>query len=161
MKLITRILSVLILFSATLFYTSCKDDKKKKPQEQVQLEKLTTTWELTSASDGQDRTADFPNLILTLSGNFSQGGTYNYSFTGTRPNPSPWPVSGTWKFGADVSQDIIRDPGTSSEIEMDYEVTDTGLIISFTVPDGSAGWQGGTSRTNSVEGNWVFEFQKQ
>jgi hypothetical protein len=161
MKLLKRILSLLVIAGLTTFYVSCKKPSDKKTDEELQLGKLTQVWVLSSANDGTNRTTDFPGLKLTLSGSFAQGGTYNYSFTGTRPNPSPWPVSGTWKFGSNVKQDIIRDPGTASEINMTYSVTDTNLTVAFTVANGSTGWAGGTSRTRSVSGDWTFEFTKQ
>ncbi|HEX8040339.1 MAG TPA: hypothetical protein VF490_14375 [Chryseosolibacter sp.] len=161
MKILSRIASVLILAAIAGFYTSCKDKEgNKKTEEEIQLGKLKAVWTLESANDGQDRTADFSNLKLTLEGNYVEGGTYNYSFTGTRPEPSPWPVSGTWKFGTNKATDIIRDPGTASETAMNYQVTDTNLILTFNVPDGSAGWPGGTSRVRSVSGDWTFTFTK-
>ncbi len=129
-------------------------------EEQLQLTKVKGSWALQSANDGQDRTADFPNLILHLNGTYAEGGTYDYSFTGTRPDPSPWPVSGTWKFGTSKSNEIIRGPGSVNEIFMTYSVTDTDLIISFNIPDGSAGWAGGTSRMKSVTGDWTFTFTR-
>src|SRR5690348_7720941 len=123
MKPALRILSLLILAAITVFYTSCGgDDNKKKTDEEVQLGKLKSVWTLESANDGQDRTGDFTNLKLTLEGNYVEGGTYNYSFTGHRPDPSPWPVSGTWKFGTNKLTDLIRDPGSPSEIAMNYQV---------------------------------------
>lgn len=166
MRLATRILSLLILLLVTTFYTSCKkDDDEKETEEQKQLTSLKGVWTLVSANDGQDRTADFITdaavpLKLTLDGNYVEGGTYNYSFTGKRPDPSPWPVSGTWKFGTNKSTEIIRDPGTNDEISMNYTVTDTDLLISFNIPDGSAGWTGGVSRVKSVTGDWQFAFSK-
>jgi hypothetical protein len=167
MKIASRILSLLILIVITTFYTSCKkDDDDKETEEKKQLDKLAGVWTLVSANDGQDRTADFlmPTtnvpLKLTLSGNYVEGGTYNYSFTGRRPDPSPWPADGTWKFGTNKSTQMTRDPGGVNEIAMTYAVTDTDLIISFNVPDGSAGWEGGTTRINSVTGDWEFVFTK-
>ena len=161
MKIASRILSLLILALITTFYMGCKkDDDDKETEEKQQLDKLKGVWNLASANDGQDRTGDFQNLVLTLEGNYVEGGTYNYSFTGTRPDPSPWPVSGTWKFGTNKLTQIIRDPGGVNEIEMTYQVTATDLILSFTVPDGSAGWPGGSSRMKSVTGDWTFTFTK-
>jgi hypothetical protein len=40
------------------------------------------------------------------------------------------------------------------------QVTDTNLILTFNVPDGSDGWPGGTTRTKSVSGDWTFTFTK-
>jgi hypothetical protein len=157
MKVATRLLTLLAIAGLAVFYSSCKpDEKDNRTTEEKQLDKVKSTWALTSANDGTDRTADFANLILTLDGAFSQGGTYNYSFTGTRPNPSPWPASGTWKFGTDPLTQIIRDPGQDIEIDATYEVSETTLEISFVIPDN---WVGG--RTQSVSGNWTFNFVKQ
>ena len=161
MKIALRVLSLLILVAVSLFYAGCGgDEEKKDTEEKKQLDKLLGSWTLVSADDGTPRTDSFANLVLTLSGNYAEGGTYNYSFTGTRPDPSPWPASGTWKFGTNKLTDMIRDPSTASEIPMTYSVTDTSLEINFTVPDGSSGWQGGTSRIKSVTGNWTFVFTK-
>ncbi|HET9486044.1 MAG TPA: hypothetical protein VFO54_01345 [Chryseosolibacter sp.] len=161
MKLAARLLTLLILASVSAFYTACKDkDDDKATEEKLQLDKLKGVWTMTSANDGTDRTGDFSNLVLTLDGVYVEGGTYNYSFTGTRPDPSPWPVNGTWKFGTNKSTQIIRDPGGISEVAMSYQVTATDLSISFNVPAGSAGWPGGTSRIKSVQGDWTFTFTK-
>jgi hypothetical protein len=165
MKLLKRILSIIVIAGLTTFYVSCKKPSDKKTDEEIQFGKLTQVWAISSANnDGTNRTADFPSLKLTLSGSFAEGGTYNYSFTGTRPNPSPWPVSGFWKFGPNPKTEIIRDPASKNangEINMTYTVTDTGLTVSFNVPAGSSGWAGGTSRVRTVSGDWTFEFTKQ
>jgi len=163
MKIASRVLSLLILVFVTTFYMSCKkDDDDKQTQEEIQFNKLKGGWSLASATDDSgDRTGDFSNLVLTLGGTYVEGGLYEYSFTGTRPDPSPWKVSGTWEFGTDKSKDITRDPGTTDEIPMTYTVSDTQLIVNFTIPDGSPGWDGGTSRIKSVKGNWAFTFNKQ
>jgi hypothetical protein len=167
MKIALRVLSLLILVVVTTFYAGCKkDDGDEETVEKKQLDKLLGDWTIQSASDGQDRTSDFftddtnAPLVLHIQGNYVEGGTYNYSFTGQRPDPSPWPVDGTWKFGTDKNTQIIRDPGGTNEIPMDYQVTATDLILTFTVPDGSAGWEGGTSRVNNVIGEWTFTFKK-
>jgi len=166
MKIASRLLSLLILGLITTFYTGCKkDDDNKKTEEEIQLDKLKGVWNLVSANDGDDRTDSFapapgadPNLVLTVEGNFVQGGTYNYSFTGTRPDPSPWPASGAWKFGTNKLTQIDRDPGGLNEIPMTYQVTATELILSFNIPAGHSGWPG--SRINSVTGDWTFTFTK-
>ena len=169
MKISSRTLSLIMLVAVSTIYTGCKkDDDDKKTQEQIQLEKLKGVWTVVSANDGGDRTADFVDadpansMKLTLEGNYAEGGIYNYSLTGKRPTPSPWPASGTWKFGTDKLTQIIRDPGPNNPNElpepMTYSVTDTDLIIEFTVPDGHQGWPG--SRVNSVSGQWTFTFTR-
>lgn len=160
MKIALRTLSLLILVGVAIFYTGCKDkNENTDTEEKKQLTKLVGAWTLQSANDGQDRTSDFTGVVLHLEGNYTgEGKTYNYNLTGTRPDPSPWPESGTWKFGNPKTTQIIRDPSGVNEITMTYSVTDTDLIISFTVPDGSAGWPGG--RVNNVIGDWEFTFTK-
>lgn len=166
MKIASRILSLLILVSIAAFYSSCgREEKKKKTEEETQLGKVKGVWTLVTANDGMDRTADFLDdggnpMKLTLDGKYVEDGTYQYSFTGHRPDPSPWPVSGSWKFGTDKSTEIIRDPGTDSEVTMGYQVTENNLIFTFNVPEGSQGWPGGNSRTKSVSGDWTFTFSK-
>lgn len=157
MKVATRLLTLLAFVGFGLFFASCgKDPSDDRTTEEKQLDQLKSTWALVSANDGTDRTGDFTNLVLTIDGTFSQGGTYLYSFTGTRPSPSPWPAQGTWQFGTDPLTQIVRDPGSPSEIDATYTVSDTELEIRFLIPDN---WVGG--RTQSVSGNWTFNFQKQ
>ncbi len=161
MKMISRTLSLLLLAGVAVCFTGCKkDDDNKKTEEQTQLEKLKASWQIVSASDvSGDRTGEFEDLVLTLSGNYAEGGIYNYSLTGKRPNPSPWPGSGTWQFGNPKTSQIIRDPGTDGEIPMSYSVTDEELTIEFNVPETSDGWAG-SGRIQSVTGDWTFVFSK-
>ena len=79
MKHVARLFSVILLAGAGLFYMGCDDDDGGKSQEQTQLDKLKATWTLQSANDGTDRTDEYPNMTLTFTGTFSEGGTYNYS----------------------------------------------------------------------------------
>lgn len=159
MKLATKILSLLVLAAIAVFYISCDGGGGENQSEQEkQFNKLKFSWTLTEANDGTDRTDDFANLVLTLQGSFAEGGTFQYSFTGTRPNPSPWPASGTWKFGANPSTQIIRDPESNDELDLTYEQSDKTLVISFNVQDGHPGWAG--SRAGSVSGDWTFTFVK-
>lgn len=161
MKIALRLLSLSILVVVTMFYTGCKD-KNEDPDsvEKQQLEKLVADWTLESATDSQgDRTSDFSGLVLHVTGNYTgDGKSYGYNFTGTRPDPSPWPESGFWKFGTNKATELIRDPGTTGEIPMTYTVSATDLTISFTVPDNSPGWPGG--RIENVIGQWTFTFTK-
>jgi hypothetical protein len=158
MKVATRFFTLLALVGLAIFYAGCKpEEKDNRTTEEKQLDKLKDEWAIVSANDGKDRTAEFANVVLTLSGSFSQGGTYNYSVTGTLPTPSPWPATGTWKFdAADPLTRIIRDPGQPTEINATYEVSETDLQIVFEIPDN---WVGG--RTKSVSGTWTFQFVKQ
>ena len=161
MKIAFRVLSLLVLAMVATFYAGCrKDDNDPETEEKKQLDKLVGDWTLVSATDvNGDRTSSFPGLVLSLTGTYSgEGKIYNYALTGTRPNPSPWPVDGFWKFGNPKTTQLIRDPGGVDEIPMSYTVNETDLVIEFTVPDGSAGWPGG--RVQSVTGEWTFTFTK-
>lgn len=161
MKIASRIFSLLILIAFTTLYGCKKHNNEKKTEEQTQLEKLKASWQIQSASDASgDRTTDFDNMVLTLSGNYAEGGTYSYSLTGERPNPSPWPDSGTWQFGSPKTSKIIRDPGDTGETEMSYSVTESELTIEFNIPENSDGWAGSAGRVQSVTGSWTFVFTK-
>lgn len=157
MKTILRFVSLVVLVSVAAFYTSCKEDTKKKTKEQIQFEALkASTWRVSSASlDNVDRVGDFTNLTLTVSGTFTaDGGTYQYSFTGSRPTPSPWPSSGTFKFGTTPETKLIR---LDDDIELDYTLTATQFTVSFDCA--SCDYPGG--RVGEVNGNWEFVFNKQ
>jgi len=161
MKFLSRLLSLVVLAGLIGFYAGCDGNDPEKSPEQQQLEKITSSWALQSANSGTDRTQDFDGLVLTVSGSFvNEGGTYNYSFTGTRPNPSPWKENGTWKFGANPTSEIIRDPGSDVELAMTYSVSETSLTIDFVIPSGYECCPG-SGRVSSVEGSWTFVFTKQ
>jgi len=155
MRLFTKSFLVLLLVGAIT--VSCKKDEDSKPETQIQFEKLSKSWSLTSASlDGNSRTSDFTGVVLTISGSFqSQNplGPYNYSFAGTFPNPSPWPQSDTWLFGENaVNSAIIRQ---SDDIVITYTLSnnDETLGLNFNYPEGSPG-----ARVGEVSGDWEFVF---
>lgn len=156
MKITSKILTLLSLTITSFFYSGCGSDAPAPDStEKVQLSRLTKTWTLVSAElDGTDRTSDFANLKLTVSGQYaSDGGTYAYSFTGTRPKNSPWPASGTWKFGANPEMNLTRlddDP----DLAMNYTVSDKQLDIKFNYS--GTGFAG--SRAAEIGGNWEFVF---
>lgn len=158
MKLVKGFLSLFAVAALVMFYASCDKGDPKKSEEQQQFEQLASTWTLSDARyDGISRKDDFPGLVLTLSGTFADGGTFQYSFTGTRPNPSPWKASGTWKFGQNPKEDIILDPGSAQEKEAIYSLQGNTLTIEFTLLEGEGHAAG---RVSSVEGDWIFTFNK-
>jgi hypothetical protein len=159
MKLVARFLSLTLLAGAALFYASCDGgDGDTKSDEEIQLEQLSATWNLSTAffNDTEERTVDFNNMKLTLSGTFSPGTTYNYSITGTTPTPSPWPRQGTWKFGADVKTQMIR-TSNSENLPMKYTLDGNTLIIEF---DCDACDFAGGGRVAVVDGQWKFTFTR-
>jgi hypothetical protein len=155
MNLITRIFSLLLLVSAVVFFSNCGGgDDPEKSEEEIQLDKLKAgTWTLLSASDGSDRTSEYPGMTLTYSGTFSAGGTYSYSSTATSwPSISPWEDAGTWKFvSGSVSNKFIR---LSDDEEMTYTLSNSDKQLSISFNYTGPGFSNG--RVESVEGNWVF-----
>ena len=159
MNLITRIFSLFLLVSAVVFFSNCGGgDDPEKSEEEIQLDKLKAgTWTLISASDGSDRTSEYPGMTLTYSGTFSAGGTYSYSSTATSwPSISPWEDAGTWKFvSGSVSSKLIR---LSDDEEMTYTLSNSDKQLSISFNYTGPGFNNG--RVESVEGNWVFTFTR-
>jgi hypothetical protein len=157
MNALTRTLSLVIVGGVLLVFSSCGGDDPAKSAEEVQLGKLSKTWNIVSATlDGTPRTADFTSFQLTISGTFNSGspsGPYNYSVSGSRPTPSPWPNSGTWSFSGSPSGDtgvMTRQP---DNLPMSYSISSSGqLVVTFTCS--TCDFAG--ARTKAVNGNWVF-----
>jgi hypothetical protein len=103
--------------------------------------------------DGGNVAAEYSDFELTLSGSGSPS-VFAYGVAG-RPALSPWPAGGTWKFGSGITTDITRDPATIDELQMNYSVTETQLIVSF-----SFSGEGYNARVGSSAGSWVFTFAK-
>ncbi len=142
-----------------VFLAGCSKEDEPKSLSQQQLEKLSGTWNLTSANDGTDRN-DFVGVVLTIPGTFNNSnplGPYTYTFTGTFPNPSPWPETGNWSFvEGEEGTTFIRN---ADDVAVTYVVADHSLQLSFTY-DG-AGYDGGVfGRGASVDGSWTFEFER-
>jgi len=158
MKHLNRVFTLLILVSASLSYTGCSKSDDKQSEEEVQLNKLKSDqWTLSSAKDPSDRTAEYPNMKLTITGTFSEGGTYHYtSSADSWPSVSPWKKEDDWKFGTGaVSSKVVRQ---SDLQEMNYTLSnnDKTLTISFTY----SGPGFNNARPKSVEGDWTFVFTR-
>jgi hypothetical protein len=161
MKLFTRTLSLLVLASLTLFFANCGGDDPKKAAEEEQLDKLSQTWDIVSADlDGTDRTADFANFDLIISGSFDPDEVngdsdypYDFSVSGSRPTPNPWPASGTWEFSAtpDGNSGMIE---RNDGIGMFYSIDGNDLTITFNFS--GTGYPG--AKTAQVNGDWTFVF---
>jgi len=136
---------------AAALLAGCKGGGNGDPSaEEEQLKKLTKTWTTESVTFGgnEDRTTDWSQFTLTVTG------TKGYSTTGAF-SPGPWPTSGTWDFAqnGDVVNinKVIRDDG----LEVAITVTETSLTMTFTYDE--ATHQG--SRTEAVNGEYVFKMK--
>jgi hypothetical protein len=163
MKLAVRILSLVVLASLVTLYTNCGgDDPAPASKEKVQLDKLVGSWDLTSVTDEAGARTDFTSVVMTISGTYAaDGGTYNYSCTGTFPSPSPMPKTAPFKFGADPNSQLLRvhslDP--TAGFPMNYTLSNNNQNLQITFNYVGAGFAGG--RISNVEGDWVFNFTKQ
>src|SRR5690606_12672103 len=135
--------------------STISDEIEVTDNEQSYFERLATEWNLTSATlDDTDRTADFSNMQMAITGHFNgAGGTYNFSLSGARPNPSPWPASGTWEFDTDPSSQIIR---LTDGQKITYTLANGDTQLTFEFNYQGAGYAG--SRIQQVAGNWKFVF---
>jgi len=160
MKKGSGLLSIVYLLSLSIFFVSCGGDDPSTSEEETQLDKLKSAWTLQSVNnDGADRTDEYENMTLTISGTFTTNGTYNYTSTATKwPSVSPWKAIDTWKFKTDfVSSTIVRQIDL---LEMNYVLSnnDNTLTLTFDYPDSGAGFN--NSRTETVAGGWTFTFSK-
>ena len=155
-----KILSMIALLGVLITYSNCGGKGgSEKPIQEVQLEKLSKTWKLTSVTlDGVSKNTEYgaggaSPFSLTITGS-PTATSYAYT-TANRPSLSPWKASGSWAYGTDVATQIVRDPDNSTDkLDLTYSVTDTQLQISFTF--------NGNGYTNTreevVKGAWVFTF---
>lgn len=152
----SRILAFFLIVSVVLFSVGCDgSDDPEKTEEEIQLDKLKAgEWTLISASDGTDRTSEYPGMKLTFGGSFSAGGTYNYTSSATTwPPVSPWEEAGSWKFASgNVSNRIIR---LSDEQEMVYTVSNSDKQLAITFTYSGTGFANGR-----VDGEWTFTFTR-
>jgi hypothetical protein len=150
------VLSVIVL-AILLGYTGCGGKKDPGPtEEEKALADLSATWKVGTSGnvtlDGVSKKADYASFQLTVTGT-AGAASYGYTTSG-RPALSPWPSSGSWKFGDVIATDIVRDPGTAKEVDMHYTVNGDNLELTFTYN------QAGESRTSKVTGVWVFTLTK-
>jgi hypothetical protein len=150
------VISVLVL-ALVLGYSGCKPKgEDPRPEDEVQLEKLSTTWKVGSGGDvtldGVSQKTQYSGFQLILNGT-PGASSFGYTTSG-RPALSAWPSSGNWNFGSTVTTDVIRDKATDKELPMTYTVTDTQLELTFE-------YNGpGEARTSKVTGRWVFTLTK-
>ena len=108
MKHLARILSLLILVSATLFIAACDGGDGNEPSEkEKQIDLLVGTWKATAVTlDGDPHpefTEDIGNstpFTITIAKSSSETMTYT---TSQRPSLSPWNSGGILTFGTSVA----------------------------------------------------------
>jgi hypothetical protein len=155
MKHLARILSLLILVSATLFIVGCGGDDADEPSEKdKQIDLLAGTWQATSVTnDGTSHTDDYADFTIEIDRSSSEAMTY---VTANRPagKLSPWNANGTLTFGANVATDLKR----GDNVDITYSVSGTTLVLTMTDYSGEGYLVPG--RTETVEGDWVFTLTK-
>src|SRR5688572_23692778 len=153
MKHLSRLLSLLILVSAGLFFTNCGGGGGEDPDPaEEQLNKLVGTWTVTSATLNGTAKAEFTGAQLTI----TSGKQFNFIKDAGTIDASPWPASVGWDFGADVTTNITRHDATGS-IAVEYTVSGSSLTMKL---NDYAGTAYDIARVKSVEGDWVFNFTK-
>jgi hypothetical protein len=164
MKHLARILSLLILVSAGLFFANCGGEEPgSKTEEETQLDKLkASTWIIsTVTSPSGIVTDDFAGMKLTFSGSYVTNGVYSYTTstppTNGWPDANPWLDDSEWKFSTTDPTTKIIALGYTPDLEITYTVSSTTLELEFT-SDGAIFTNG---RAKSVEGAWSFVFEKQ
>lgn len=154
MKHLSRLLSLLILVSAGVFFANCGGGGGDDPDPQKEaLDKLVGTWTVTSAKlNGTDK-AEFVGAHL----NITSSKVFNFTIEDGTIEASPWDDSTPWDFGADVTKNITR-KDTGGNIPLIYSVSGSSLSIDIEDYTGEAySIQG---RSKSVEGDWKFTFTK-
>ena len=138
-----------LLFSLILI--SCGSGDPKPDQAAQKLEELSKRdWKIQSVErDGIDYTSFYTNFKITISGT-KQLLTYQ---TFNRPSKSPWMASGTAVFGDQISKQLILNPNTAYELDVDYETNATRLEMRFYFEG-----EGYNARVSQVKGPWIFVF---
>lgn len=172
-KVVSRFASLLIVAGALVFFSNCGGDDPKPSKEEQQFNKLKKEWTMLTSNGASlsqngstvDRTLDFTGFKLNLSANTfnknAPAGPYNFTVSGTRPNPSPWPNSGKWSIavvGAGDTGSLLRTDadGVSNPISITYNINSNGqLTLTFECDD--CDYAG--SRTEEVNGLWTFVLQ--
>lgn len=162
MKLFTRTLSLLSIASLALLFANCGGGGGEANPEKVQFGKLKKTWNIVDAEltmgTTTNRLADFAGFTLTISGDYDPDAgegdfPYQFSVGGSRPDPSPWPATGTWEFasvGPGNSGTLIRG---NDEVGITYTISSEGeLTLTFLCAE--CDFAG--SRTSQVQGTWTF-----
>jgi hypothetical protein len=160
MKFVSKWVLFTTLFAAILVLNGCGGDDPEKSEEEVQLDKLRGSWTMTSVeNDGIDRSEEYPGMKISLSGSYTENGTYGLSSEVTDndwPSVSPWKAIDSWKFDTATPGSIVVRQSDLTDLNYTLSNSDSQLRIEFSYAED--GFNNG--RTASVGGNWVFTFTK-
>lgn len=149
--MLKKLLFVIAIIMMVLALVDCKSKGEDPgPSDQdLQLEKLTAAWTCTAATRDDVNQDGYTNFKLNISGTAGSD-SFGYSASG-RPSLSPWPASGTWKFGSNAGSELTRD----TDLPVAYSVTENQLELTFTYSG-----NGFNGRVTEVNGQWKFTFTK-
>lgn len=138
-----------------LVISSCNDEKTAPPDPRTALfDDMKGEWIVSSATlDGQELTG-YEDFILLLSETAAPF-TYKYQCS-NRPSLSPWKDEGSWQFGTNIGQDLVRDKHTQDELRVEYNLTGNQLTLKFQFTG-----DGYNNRLSSANGSWIFILNKQ
>jgi hypothetical protein len=152
MNLISRILTLLILVSATIYFSACDGGKEnEKSEKEVQMDKLVGTWSAQAVTyEGNDQMTDYQNFTIAITRVSSDAMTF--TTTGRPGKLTPWDASGTFTFGNPVASKLVR----GDDVTVTYTVSGSNLQLVLDNYSGS-GYNG---RTETVAGDWIFTLTK-
>jgi hypothetical protein len=155
MKHLARILSLLILVSASAFFAACdKSEGGGASEKEKQIDLLAGTWTASEVTfDGNSQMADYTGFTLAITKSSSEAMTY---VTGNRPagKLSPWNANGTFTFGTNIATQLKR----GDNVDVTYSLSGNTLTITLDNYSGEGYLVPG--RTETVEGDWVFTLTK-
>lgn len=155
MKHLARILSLLILVSATVFIAACDGGDGDGPSEKdKQIDLLAGTWSASSVTLDGAAQSDYTSAFkITIAKSSSDAMTY---VTVGRPagKLSPWNANGIFTFGSDIKTQLKRD----DNVNITYSLS--GNTLTLTLADYAGEGYLAPGRTETVEGDWVFTFTK-
>jgi hypothetical protein len=157
MNLISRIVTLLILVSATIYFSACDGGgDNKKSEKEVQIDKLVGTWKVTpggsvTSEDQGDVTSDYASFEIAITKESAEA--MSFTTTGRPAKLTPWPPNGTLTFGTPVASKLIRGDGN---VQISYVVSGNNLTLTLDDYSGT-GYNG---RTEGVAGDWTFNLTK-
>lgn len=151
MNIQRTIFSIFMSAAATILFIGCSDNDKNDPSvAEQQIEKLKGSWKATAVTLDDVAQSGYDAFTMGIMPNTAMSVSYTISYS---PDRSPWiSASGGRLFFDEPNPAIylIRE----DEVNIQYAVTDTSLIMEFTYQE-----EGG--RTEGVSGNWKFTFSRQ